>query len=247
MKETHIKRAPGKNKNRPGSTIIKIDQKVPDAFIAFNNRAQAGERLAQFLDAKPGPNSLVLALPRGGVPVGEPLAQALASPLEIVSVRKLPIPFSPEAGFGAVALDGSVVLNDDLVRRAGLSRRQIDSIVQQVLEEVRRRAQEYLGDYRSPKVQGKCVYVVDDGLASGYSMIAAAKMVRQREPRRLILCVPVSPAHSLRLVEPYFDEIYCLISQTHLTFAVASFYADFHDLSDQEVRQTLERSRKWTT
>ncbi|KPJ62003.1 MAG: hypothetical protein AMS15_05345 [Planctomycetes bacterium DG_23] len=213
--------------------------------MAFTDRAQAGGRLAAFLGAKPRPNSIVLALPRGGAPVGEPLARALRAPLNPVMVRKLPIPYSPEAGFGAVALDGSVVLNDDLVRRAGLSRRQIDSIVQQVLEEVRRRAQEYLGDYRPPEAQGKCVYLVDDGLASGYSMIAAARMVRQQKPRRLILSVPVSPAHSLPLVEPYFDEIYCLFCQTHLPFAVASFYADFHDLTDQEVRQTLERSRKW--
>jgi len=183
---------------------------------------------------------IVLAVPRGGVAVAAPLAEALHAPLDLLIVRKLPIPDSPEAGFGAVALDGSVVLNEPLVRDLGLSPRQIDAVVKEVLAEVRRRAREYAGHDRPPDVRGKRVRLVDDGLASGFTMTAAARMVKQGEPARMTLCVPVSPRDSLKAVEPYFDEVQCLIEQARPPFAVASFYQDFRDLTDEEVRAILE-------
>lgn len=225
--------------------MLIVQKKVSRPFAAFRDRTDAGQALARAVcpqvpaSAKSEDerrSNVVLAVPRGGVAVAAPLAEALQAPLDLLIVRKLPIPDSPEAGFGAVALDGSVVLNEPLVRDLGLSRPQIDAIVKEVLAEVRRRAREYTGHDRPPDVRGKRVWLVDDGLASGFTMIAAARMVQQCEPARMTLCVPVSPRNSLKAVEAYFDEVQCLIEQAHPPFAVASFYEDFRDLTDDQVR-----------
>ncbi|MGO8702636.1 MAG: phosphoribosyltransferase [Candidatus Brocadiia bacterium] len=216
-------------------------RKVTRPFAAFRDRADAGRALSRAIRLLPGADTVVLAVPRGGVAVAAPLAEALGAPLELMFVRKLPMPHSPEAGFGAVALDGQVVLNEPLVRELDLSPERIESIVQEVLAEVRRRAREYTGRDRPPEVRGKQVCLVDDGLATGFTMIAAARMVKACAPSRMTLCVPVSPHDSLRAVEPYFDDLYCLIEQAHPPFAVASFYEDFHDLTDDEVRAILRQ------
>ncbi len=220
-----------------------LGRRVARPTIAFGDRHQAGVALAELAKAGPLENALVLALPRGGIPVGKPLARALRAPLRPLPVRKLPIPSSPEMGFGAVAIDGSLVLNDWVVRAFGIGEGTIRTIARLVQREVQRRAHVY-GGGAPPDVEGKSVYIVDDGLATGYTAMAGAKMVRAGEPSSIILCVPVTPADSLTAVEPFFDEVYCLIAQDSSPFAVASFYRDFHDLSDQEVLEILRDSRE---
>ncbi len=219
--------------------MLTILRKVTRPFAAFRDRADAGRALSRAVTQLQGADAAVLAIPRGGVAVAAPLAEALGAPLELMFVRKLPMPHSPEAGFGAVALDGHVVLNEPLVRQLDLPPERIEAIVEEVLAEVRRRAKEYTGRDRPPEVRGKHVCLVDDGLASGYTMIAAARMVKECGPSRMTLCVPVAPHDSLRAVEPYFDDLCCLIEQARPPFAVASFYEDFHDLTDGEVRALL--------
>ncbi|MBI5569026.1 MAG: phosphoribosyltransferase [Desulfomonile tiedjei] len=221
---------------------IKVHQRIWAPFHAFRNRRDAGVQLAGFLNLQASDDALVLALPRGGVPVAQPLAERLRAPLSMVMVRKLPIPTSPEAGFGAVTIDGGRVLNDFLVAEYGLSDTVIEAIAQEVVEEIRRRARVYLGSEEPPEVRGKDVYVVDDGLASGYTAVAAGKMLRKLEPKSLNLCAPVSPWNTLLTVTPYFDEIGLLFVQERSRFAVASFYEDFHDLTDDEVRRVLAQS-----
>ncbi|MGO9567703.1 MAG: phosphoribosyltransferase [Desulfomonilaceae bacterium] len=222
---------------------IHISKRAARPFPAFKDRSDAGRSLVEFVKPAPQERSIVLALPRGGVPVGEPLAEALGAPLSLVLVRKLPIPISPDMGFGAVGIDGTSILNERVVSEYDLSKREIQVITQRVKEEVIRRAKEYLGDDWKPEVRGIDVYMVDDGLATGYSVIAAASMIRKLEPRMIVLCVPVSPVTSIDAVRPYFDKIYCLIAQERGPFAVASFYDDFHDMADYEVREVLERRR----
>jgi putative phosphoribosyl transferase len=217
-------------------------RKVTRPYAAFRDRADAGRALTRAVPHLQGADAVVLAVPRGGVAVAAPLAEALRAPLELMLVRKLPMPHSPEAGFGAVALDGTVVLNEPLARLLDLPPERVNSIVEETLAEVRRRAREYTGRDQPPEVRGKQVYLVDDGLASGFTMIAAARMVKECGPSRMTLCVPVSPRDSLRAVEPYFDDLCCLIEQAHPPFAVASFYEDFHDLTDDEVRAILRRT-----
>jgi putative phosphoribosyl transferase len=223
--------------------MTRIMRRVRYPFAAFRDREEAGERLAEFAGPEPDDAALVLALPRGGVPVAGPLAGALGCPLEPVFVRKLPIPASPEMGFGAVASDGSTILNDAVVRAYGVSAWEVGRLRARVMEELRRRAREYSGSLAPPAVAGRAVWLVDDGLATGYTMMAAAEMARRGGPEKLVLAVPVSPADSLRRLEPYFDETHCLIAQDRPSFAVASYYGDFHDMSDAEVREVLARRR----
>jgi putative phosphoribosyl transferase len=222
-------------------TAINIRERVSTAYTAFRNRREAGVKLSEYMNAVTESATIVLALPRGGVPVARATAEGIGAPLKVVTARKLPIPSSPEMGFGAVAIDGTLVLNERLVAELGLGEDMIDRIAGEVRAEVERRAREYAADSTLPEVQGKTVYLVDDGLATGYSVIAAARMVKSLDPRRVILGVPVSPENSIRTVSPHFDEIYCLIAQEHPPFAVASYYQDFHDMSDREVQDILER------
>ncbi len=222
---------------------IHIFKRVARPYPAFKDRSDAGRNLVELVKPRPQKLSIVLALPRGGVPVGEPMAEALGAPLSLVLVRKLPVPISPEMGFGAVTIDGTSILNERVVSEYDISKEEIEGITRQVKEEVIRRAKEYLGDNWKPEVRGLDVYIVDDGLATGYSVIAAASMIRKLEPRSVTLCVPVSPVTSIDAVQPHFDEIYCLIAQERGPFAVASFYEDFHEMTDDEVRKILDRRR----
>jgi putative phosphoribosyl transferase len=230
------------------SSALHVKKKVPRPLrrpvAEFVDRFDAGRQLATFVAAPPDSRSMVLALPRGGVPVAEPLAQALGSRLDVIVTRKLPVPDSPEQGFGAVTSDGSMVLNERYLAYLRLSEQEIDAIAQRVQREVRRRERTYRSSAGPIDVQGLTVYLVDDGLATGYTAMAAAKMIREMAPRSLKLAVPCSPVDSLETVRPYFDELFCLVAQESGPFAVASSYYDFHDLSDNEVLEILHRTGK---
>lgn len=216
---------------------------VSRPFTAFKDRWDAGEKLVDLLDLKTRTNSMVLALPRGGVPVAAAIARNLDTDLKAVPVRKLPIPSSPEAGFGAVTLDGGTTFNYELLMQVSISELEIDHAVRKTLEEVKRRAEEY-GWVDDPSIfKDRRIYMVDDGLASGYSMLAAIKMIDRMAPAELILCVPCAPSRSISALKEYFNEIYCLVIQTRGSFAVASYYEDFKDLSDEEVIITLKNLR----
>ncbi|AFC99137.1 putative phosphoribosyltransferase [Methanocella conradii HZ254] len=206
--------------------------------MIFKDRRDAGRMLAEHLVGYRH-NSIILAIPRGGVPVGYEVSRRLGVPLDLIIPRKLPIPSDPEAGFGAVAPDGTVVLNERLVAYLGLSVKDIERIVAEVLKEVRRRIREYRGDRPLPDLKGKNVIIVDDGLASGYTMIAAVRAVRKERPRRVIVAVPCSPETSVERLEKEADEVICLRVQRYGPFAVASHYEKFPDLSDEEVKSLL--------
>ena len=218
---------------------VHIDCRVRAPYVAFESRSEAGEKLAEYVKAEQAPDVEVLAVPRGGIPVSKALARAFGTSPGLVLTRKLPIPDYSEAGFGAVSLETGLVLNDDMVRRLHISSEQIDDIVEEVRGELRRRAREYGFEENERKLTGKRVFLVDDGLATGYTMIAAAQEVRAQDPREVNLAVPVSPADSIEGAEKCFDNIYCLIVQTSLPFAVANFYRRFPDLSDEQVRREL--------
>lgn len=206
--------------------------------MIFRDRHDAGRKLAERLLIYRH-NAIVLAIPRGGVPVGYQVAKRLEVPLDLIIPRKLPIPSDPEAGFGAVAPDGTVVLNERMVANLGLSVKDIEVIVKHVLVEVRRRVREYRGGRPLPDLKGKNVLVVDDGLASGYTMIAALRAIKKEHPRRIVVAVPCSPGTSVERLEKEADEVVCLAVQPFGPFAVASYYEHFPDLSDDEVKGLL--------
>ncbi|HEY3422746.1 MAG TPA: phosphoribosyltransferase family protein [Methanocellaceae archaeon] len=205
----------------------------------FKDRRDAGRSLAERLTKYVG-NSIVLAIPRGGVPIGYEISRRLDIPLDLIMPRKLPIPSEPEAGFGAIAPDGTVVLNEDMVRYLGLSKKEIDQISISVLSEVRRRVREYRGDRPLPDLKNKTVIAVDDGLASGYTMIAAVRAIKKSSTKKIIVAVPCSPASSAERLRQEADEVICLFEQQSGPFAVASYYENFPDLTDDEVKSLLK-------
>jgi putative phosphoribosyl transferase len=209
----------------------------------FDDRQDAGRNLASVLSARyAGVDGIALAIPRGGVPVALEVAQALKIPLDVVVPRKIPIPWSPEAGFGAVTADGTLLLNEPLVAQLGLTEGQIEQLAAQVQEEVRRRLKVYRGNRPLANVKGKTAFLIDDGLASGFTMLTAVRSVRRGEPMEIVVAVPVSPRRSVNLVEPEVDDLVCLIMQERAPFAVASFYRAFPDLSDEQVITYLQAS-----
>ncbi|MBK5093961.1 MAG: phosphoribosyltransferase [Actinobacteria bacterium] len=207
----------------------------------FDDREDAGRKLATLIDVPAG-KAVVLGIARGGIPVGYPIAVKLDAPLDVVTARKLPIPWSPEMGFGAIAPDGSLVLNDQLVARLVLSRDEINSIAEQVLAEVRRREGAYRGGRPAVAIEGKNVILTDDGLATGYTMIAAVEMAKKRMAASITVAVPVSPEDTARRIEPMVDHLVCMHIARTYSFAVASFYRDFHDMTDREVLDYLEKA-----
>jgi putative phosphoribosyl transferase len=219
---------------------VHVARRVRLPVPAFADRADAGRVLAAFVSPPPDPAARVLALPRGGVPVAVPLAEALESDVLIAGVRKLPVPASPEMGFGAVTEDGTLVLNEHVVRMAGIGPDTVRAVAAETRREVERRGALYPGA-GLPDVTGRAVWIVDDGLATGFTTVAAARMVKAHGPAAVSLAVPVSPADSLARLRAEVDDAFCLIVQEGGGgFAVASFYRDFHDLSDAEVLAALQ-------
>lgn len=222
---------------------VRVVQRTDRVWPAFADRDDAGRALASLVAPVPDPEAVVLALPRGGVPVAAHVAAALRCELRPVAVRKLPIPTSPEMGFGAVTLDGTVTLNHAVMRSFGISVGQAALVTEHVRAEVARRAALYPGADDLPPLDGRRVLLVDDGLATGYTMIASAEMVRNREPRSVEVVVPVAPASAIEVVSHHCDSLLCLVGFEGESFAVASFYASFPDLTDDEVIADLLGAR----
>ena len=211
---------------------------------AFENRYDAGRQLAAKLGEYLGKSVVVLAIPNGGVPVGMEVALALNADFDLIVARKIPIPINTEAGFGAIADDGTVILNDDLVRRLGLTQAQIDHQVNQVKAEIRRRRLLYRQDRPPALVSNRIVIITDDGLASGYTMLATVKSMRSRKPKEIICAVPVSSAAAFEEVSKVADRVVTVVTGTQPRFAVADYYRNWHDLSDKEVFHALDRWRE---
>jgi predicted phosphoribosyltransferase len=208
--------------------------------MPFRNRTDAGRRLAEALMAYKDEHPVVLALPRGGVPVAAEVARALHAPIDLIIVRKIGVPYQPELAMGAI-VDGPeplVVRNEDVIRVSGVSEHEFEAVRDAELEEIKRRRSRYLGGRSHPDLAGQVVIVIDDGVATGATTRAALRAVRARNPGRLILAVPVAPTGSLGELSGEADEIVCL--EDHESFmAIGSYYSDFRQVEDEEVRATL--------
>jgi putative phosphoribosyl transferase len=209
--------------------------------VKFSDRRDAGRQLAEQLRRYAGESAVVLALPRGGVPVGYEIARALHAPLDVMVVRKLGAPGQAELGIGAV-VDGDhpqVVLNDEVLRAVEIPPGYLDEEVARQLTEIRRRQERYRrGRPRAP-IAGRTVIVVDDGIATGGSVRVALRGVRCAGPRRLVLAVPVAPPETLAALRPEADDLVCLLTP-EVFGAVGRFYEDFEQTSDEEVVDLLD-------
>lgn len=219
---------------------LHIRERTIRARPVFADRTHAGRVLAEWIAPAKDPQTLVLALPRGGIPVGRPLADAIGCVMHPVLVRKLPIPVNPEMGFGAITVDGTVTLNEEVVDAFGLDESTIEAVAAETRREVERRSEAYPGGLPLPPLEGRDVWLVDDGLATGFSAIAAARMIRAHGVRRLRLAVPCAPLSSAELLSEHVDEAWCIIVQEGGSFAVASFYRRFQEMSDEEVVRLLD-------
>jgi len=206
----------------------------------FTDRNDAGARLAELMPEYEGRDDcLVLAIPSGGVPVGVALAHALQLPLDVVIARKLQIPGNTEAGFGALALEGGRFLNENIMAALGLSEKEIEQETQTVAAELSRRNQLLRGGRPLPELQDRVAVLVDDGLASGFTMLAALDAVRSRKPREIVVAVPTAPLSSIHRLEGLAQVVFCANVHEHKPFAVAAAYTAWRDLETAEVRKML--------
>ncbi len=210
----------------------------------FENRLDAGKKLAaqlsQYANRK---DVIVLALPRGGVPVAYEVAHSLDAPLDIFLVRKLGVPGQEELAFGAIASGGVEVINPEIVQGVHLSEGVIRSVISREREELRRREREYRDDRQEPDLTGKIVILIDDGLATGASMYAAVVAVKQKSPRKVVVAVPVASQESCSALSRFVDQIVCAYTPEPF-YGVGQWYEDFSQTNDEEVRQYLEKANE---
>lgn len=201
----------------------------------FRDRRDGGKKLAHFV--KDLEFDYVAAIPRGGIAVGVEVSRNRDKPLLVIGVRKIPIPWSPEAGFGAVAEDGSTFINERIFDHLGLSIQETEELAEEVRKEVERRVETYREE-SLPDLSGKAVLLVDDGFASGYTAIAAIELLKNKGAT-VYAAAPCSPSDTVKLLEGYADKVMVISEQKWGSFAVASYYQEFSDLSDEEVVEML--------
>ncbi len=209
----------------------------------FRDRIDAGEKVAGMLKKLKLFNPIVLAIPAGGVPVGVTIAKKLGMDFDLAIVRKILIPWNTEAGYGAVAWDGTVLLNEPLIRMLGLTEEDVRNGVKTTVEIVKRRVKLLRGD-KPLEISGRDVILVDDGLASGFTMLATVKAVKKFKPKRIIVAVPTSSMTALKLLENEVDIIVVANLRDEPIYAVADAYMEWRDISEEEALKMLATLRK---
>ncbi|HEY9879028.1 MAG TPA: phosphoribosyltransferase [Leptolyngbyaceae cyanobacterium] len=220
-----------------------MSRPTPAPSVQLQNREAAGQQLAQMLSSySRQPQTLVVALPRGGVPVAAQIADALQLPLDVCLVRKLGVPGQPELAMGAIAAHGVRVLNDDIISRMGISEAVIEQVALIEAEELERRDRTYRHGRLPLNVAGQTVILVDDGIATGSTLRAAIAILRQQQPQRLVVAVPIAPPTTVEQLAKEVDEVVCLIQPEPL-YSISLWYRNFDQTSDETVCQLLNQSR----
>lgn len=211
-----------------------------DRIRVFRDREEAGKILSEMLADFRNSDALVLAIPSGGVPVGLVLAQELHLELDAAVTSKLTIPWNPEAGYGAVAFDGTVVINQNLITRLGLGEATINQGLAQTQEKVKRRIKKFRKNNRELDIQNKTVILTDDGIASGYTLLAALRALKNQKVRKSIVATPTAHLEALEMLKSDFDSIYCPNVRSGWNFAVAEAYHYWYDVEEDEAVQLLK-------
>ncbi|MGB9659810.1 MAG: phosphoribosyltransferase [Nitrososphaerales archaeon] len=208
----------------------------------FKDRTEAGKILAKALSEYKDKNTIVLAIPRGGVIVAYEVAKALNAPLDLIIPRKIGAPNQPELAIGAVTEDGTTILNQDIVQYLRVPDDYIKTEVKRQIEEIKRRIQRYLGDKPRLSIEGKVAILIDDGVATGATTRAAIASIRKRKPALIVLAMPVGPPDTVKELREDADKVICLMTPEPF-FAIGQFYENFEQTSDEEVIQILNKLR----
>ncbi len=226
-------------------------------FTRYDSRFKAGQILAEFIDKKneqlikfilkEPTECFCFAIPNGGVPVTEGFCSKLNLKYDILIVRKIKIPYNTEAGFGSVTTDGTVLINEPLLSQLNLSEKAVQDSINISREEIKERLEFYrknfgLEDFYKKHIHKKLIFILDDGLASGFTMLAAISMIRNYKPKQIIIAVPTAPLRTVKRVEKEVDEIFCPNIRTTLWFAVADAYKNWYDVPESEVLEIINNS-----
>ena len=218
------------------------DKSLHNREPVFEDRNDAGRKLARMLEEYRHSEAIILAIPSGGVPVGKELEAALGLEFDLLIARKMQIPWNTEAGFGAINMDGEIVLNEALCNSLNLSHEVLRVQERKAMLSIRERNELFRDGREMSTLSGRPVILVDDGLASGYTMMAALEFVRKRTPRKIVIAVPTGSSDSVKRLLPGVDAIVCLNVRERYPYAVASAYSNWYDLSERDVLDLLGRS-----
>lgn len=207
--------------------------------MLFKDRKDAGRRLAGALQGYRGQGALILAVPRGGVLVAVPVAEALEAEMDLIIPRKVGLPANPELAAAAVAPDGTVLYNDKVLKAYHVTPADLQGAVERELAEIKRRLTLYRGNRTAPVMEGRLIIIVDDGIATGLTIMAAIKSVRKYRPSLLVLAIPVAPPDTVKVLSPMVEDLVCLATPESF-YAVGQFYRDFRQVSDAEVQACLK-------
>lgn len=207
----------------------------------FRNREHAGEVLGEMLSSYKDTDAVVFAIPAGGIPVGAALASKLQIPLEVAVVSKITLPWNTEAGYGAVAFDGTIKLNEGMINRLGLTENDVKEGIEKTGKKVKKRVEEFRKGKSPLKIEGRTVILVDDGIASGFTMLVAIEALKNAGADQLIIAVPTAHLENIKKLIPQVDAIYCPNIRSGWSFAVADAYQYWSDVSEEEVMEILKR------
>ncbi|MEM2634673.1 MAG: phosphoribosyltransferase family protein [Nitrososphaerales archaeon] len=221
------------------NAIVIDEPKFRFKKYVFENREHAGKILAEKLEKYINSDAIVLAIPAGGVPIGKIIAKHIKAHFDLILVRKIQIPWNKEAGFGAVTQDGVILFNEPLMAELGLTDEDINNCVSKTRNELVRRMQIFRGNKPMPNLKNKVVILVDDGLASGFTMLAAIQSIKKKKPKKITIAIPTASLTAINLINPHVDEIICLNIRDEYFFAVADAYVNWYDLNDEDVLNYL--------
>jgi putative phosphoribosyl transferase len=210
----------------------------------FRDRSDAGKVLAGMMESYHNANAIVLAIPAGGVPVGAIIANKLELPLDVAVTSKITLPWNPEAGYGAVAFDGMVKLNEGLISYLGLSHREIRQGIERTTQKVQQRLKTLRGDCPLPELSGRTVILVDDGLASGFTMRTTVEALHKTQAEQIVIAISTAHEESLGHLIHEVDAIYCPNIRSGWSFAVADAYQYWSDVEEKEIEEILRSGQK---
>jgi len=212
--------------------------------MIYKDRTEAGQKLAKELEKYKDKNVIVFAIPNGGVPVGFEIAKELECPLDVMIVRKILYPWTTEAGFGAVDPEGGVILEKGILTQLGITKRSIDAQVEKAKQQLEEKIKKFRKEITYPELTGKIVILVDDGLATGYSMLQSVRFLRKKKSEKIIVAIPTASQDAYEKIKKEADEIVCPDTRSGFPFAVADAYEEWYDVPDKEVLGYLKRVKK---